>query len=288
MLKNLLILLLSIFLLFSCSKKNKETVISELSDEEKQAGWQLLFNGKDLTGWKCNNDKPIATTVEKGSLVPYKSGGYIIMHERPFDHFVLKCDVRWENPRCNSGIFFRVEDPKNPVHTGFEIQVMSGTRVGKHQFGAIYDLVATTKNAGKAPPLWLLKAFTYFHVFLHRLSGGLNTLAGKEMCFVTTTGARSGRMRVISLLHIPHKERVLLVASAGGAPNNPAWYHNLIKHPNIEIERDGEWRKFRAHLAQTEEKTVLWPVCYEHYAPYAEYRKRTARDIPIFICELRE
>ena len=127
---------------------------NELNDEEKQAGWQLLFNGKDLAGWKCNNGKPIAAPVEQQSLVPYKSGGYIIVHERPVENFVLKCDVRWEDPRCNSGIFFRVEDPRNPVHTGFEIQVMSGDKVGKHQFGAIYDLVSTTKNAGKETGEW--------------------------------------------------------------------------------------------------------------------------------------
>jgi hypothetical protein len=127
---------------------------NELSNEEKQAGWRLLFNGKDLTGWKCNNGKPIATPVESGALVPYESGGYIIMHEEVFDDFVLKCDVRWEDPRCNSGIFFRVEDPSNPVHTGFEIQVMSGTNVGKHSFGSIYDLTATTKNAGKETGEW--------------------------------------------------------------------------------------------------------------------------------------
>jgi hypothetical protein len=127
---------------------------NELSNEEKQAGWRLLFNGKDLTGWKCNNGKPIATPVESGALVPYESGGYIIMHEEVFDDFVLKCDVRWEDPRCNSGIFFRVEDPSNPVHTGFEIQVMSGTNDGKHSFGSIYDLTATTKNAGKETGEW--------------------------------------------------------------------------------------------------------------------------------------
>jgi hypothetical protein len=131
-----------------------EAADNQLTEEEEQAGWQLLFNGVDLTGWKCNNGKPIATPVEQGSLVPYKSGGYIIMHEKQFADFVLKCDVRWEDPRCNSGIFFRVEDPKNPVHTGFEVQVMSGDKVGKHQFGAIYDLAATSKNAGNETGQW--------------------------------------------------------------------------------------------------------------------------------------
>ena len=127
---------------------------NQLTDTEKDAGWQLLFNGKDLTGWRCNNDKPIATKVEDGCLVPYKSGGYLIIHERQFGDFVLKCDVRWEDRRCNSGIFFRVEDPGNPVNTGFEVQVMAGTGTGKHAMGAIYDLAGTTKNAGRGTGPW--------------------------------------------------------------------------------------------------------------------------------------
>lgn len=127
---------------------------NQLSEKEKQDGWRLLFNGKNLDGWKCNNDKPIATQVENGAIVPYKSGGYLVIHEKPFGDFILKCDVRWEDPRCNSGIFFRIEDPKNPVHTGFEIQVMSGKGVGTHQFGAIYDLAATKENAGNPTGEW--------------------------------------------------------------------------------------------------------------------------------------
>src|SRR5262245_25814940 len=90
---------------------------NQLTDAEKDAGWQLLFNGQDLTGWRCNNDKPIATKIEDGALVPYQSGGYLIIHEGRFGDFILKCDVRWEDPRCNSGVFFRVEDPRNPIDT---------------------------------------------------------------------------------------------------------------------------------------------------------------------------
>lgn len=127
---------------------------NSLTKAEKQAGWQLLFNGKDLTGWKCNNDKPIQTKVEEGAIVPYKSGGYLVIHEKQFGNFVLKCDVMWKDPRCNSGIFMRIEDPRNPVHTGFEVQVMAGDETGKHQMGAIYDLASTTKNAGNADGEW--------------------------------------------------------------------------------------------------------------------------------------
>ena len=127
---------------------------NQLTEAEKKAGWQLLFNGHDHTGWKCNNGKPIQTPVEDGALLPYKSGGYIVIYEKQFDDFVFKCDVRWEAKECNSGIFFRVEDPENPVNTGFEVQVMSGKKTGKHQFGAIYDLVASTKNAGNETGEW--------------------------------------------------------------------------------------------------------------------------------------
>jgi hypothetical protein len=127
---------------------------NQLSDAEKDAGWRLLFNGKDLTGWRCNNDKPIATKIEDGCLVPYQSGGYLIIHENQFDDFVLKCDVRWEDPRCNSGVFFRVEDPQNPIHTGFEAQVMAGGGTGKHDMGAIYDLVGPSKSASRGTGQW--------------------------------------------------------------------------------------------------------------------------------------
>jgi hypothetical protein len=127
---------------------------NQLTSVEKEAGWQLLFNGKDLTGWRCNDDKPIATPVENGCLVPYRSGGYLIINEKQFGDFILKCDVRWEDPRCNSGIFFRVENPLDPINTGFEVQVMAGDDTGKHEMGAIYDLAATSKNASHAAGEW--------------------------------------------------------------------------------------------------------------------------------------
>jgi hypothetical protein len=122
---------------------------NELTPQEKSEGWQLLFNGHDTTGWKCNTGQPIATKVEDGALAPHKSGGYLIIYDKPFGDFILKCDVKMGDGQCNSGIFFRVGDPKNPVYTGFEVQVASGKGKGWHDFGAIYDLVAPSKNDAK-------------------------------------------------------------------------------------------------------------------------------------------
>jgi deazaflavin-dependent oxidoreductase (nitroreductase family) len=142
-------------------------------------------------------------------------------------------------------------------------------------------------SAGAPPPRWLVKAMTRTHVFLHRLSGGrlFNKLGGDDVCFVTMTGAKSGRTLTIPLMYVPHQQGVLLVASMGGAPKNPVWYGNLVKHPEIEVSHRGRRMKLRARLARPEEKPALWPICDRHYAPYADYRKRTTRDIPIFVCE---
>lgn len=120
-----------------------------LTEKEKQEGWQLLFNGKDHIGWKCNNGKEIATPVENGSLLPYQSGGYLIVHEKQFGDFILSCDVKQSGEQCNSGIFFRIGDLSNPVYSGFEMQVYDGG-TDMHAFGAIYDLVPPSKNVVKA------------------------------------------------------------------------------------------------------------------------------------------
>ena len=142
-------------------------------------------------------------------------------------------------------------------------------------------------GAGAAPPRWVVKAWTRLHVFLNRASGGrlLNSIGGDEVCFVTMKGARTGRTLTIPLMYVPYADGVLLVASLGGAPRNPVWYHNLVKHPEIAVTHRGLRSKLRARLATPDEKPALWPICDRHYAPYADYRKRTTRDIPIFVCE---
>jgi F420H(2)-dependent quinone reductase len=149
------------------------------------------------------------------------------------------------------------------------------------------DETKTASGPGAPPPRWLVKAMTRAHVFLHRLSGGrwFNKLGGDDVCFVSMTGAKSGRRLTLPLMYVPYQEGVLLVASLGGAPKNPVWYGNLVKHPEIEVSHRGRRMQLRARLATPDEKPALWPICDRHYAPYAEYRKRTSREIPIFVCE---
>jgi len=126
---------------------------NELTPEERAAGWQLLFNGKDYAGWKCNNDKPVASPVEDGCLIPYKAGGYLVIHEKQFGDFILKCDVKMPQS-CNSGVFVRVGVPRDAVQTGFEMQVATGKGTGTHDFGAMYDLAKPAKNNASPPGEW--------------------------------------------------------------------------------------------------------------------------------------
>jgi hypothetical protein len=125
-----------------------------LTEEERVDGWLLLFNGQNAEGWICNTgEEPADTVVEEGTLVPYKSGGSVLMYEKPFGDFVLKCEVKTPE-KCNSGIFFRIGDPKNPVQTGFEVQVITDDKVSKNGWASIYDLVPPTEVNRKPAGEW--------------------------------------------------------------------------------------------------------------------------------------
>jgi deazaflavin-dependent oxidoreductase (nitroreductase family) len=146
-----------------------------------------------------------------------------------------------------------------------------------------------TEPPEKLPPRWVLKLVSRTHTLLNRITAGraFNTLGGDEVCFVTMTGAKSGRRITMPLMYVPHGQGVLLVASQGGAPKNPFWYNNIARNPDIAVRYRGKDMKLRARLATPEEKPSLWPVCDAAYAPFVDYRARTSRDIPIFVCEPR-
>ena len=118
---------------------------NQLTAEERDAGWQLLFNGTNYDGWITSSGREIGSEVEDGSLVPYHCGGYLLVHEKTFGDFELRCDVKLSGPKCNSGIFFHVGDLKNPVQTGLEVQIYDGG-TGYHDFGSIYDLVPPSED----------------------------------------------------------------------------------------------------------------------------------------------
>jgi F420H(2)-dependent quinone reductase len=132
-----------------------------------------------------------------------------------------------------------------------------------------------------------LKVLAATQVLVNRLSDGRlgNKRQGHEVCFVTMTGAVTGRTLTKPVMYVPYRDGVLLVASLGGAPKNPAWYRNIIKYPDIEVRHRGRAVRLRARLADEDEREALWPICDAAYPPYADYRSRTSRAIPILVCQ---
>lgn len=147
--------------------------------------------------------------------------------------------------------------------------------------------MSTKEDLGKPPPRWLLKAFTKVNVWVYRFSKGklMNFLEGKPICLVTMKGAKTAKTRTIPLMYVPYENSFVLVASQGGMPKNPVWYHNLKKYPEITIEYKGIKYPLLARQVSKEEKTKIWPTCIEYWPDYDIYQKRTQREIPVFLCE---
>ena len=112
-----------------------------------------------------------------------------------------------------------------------------------------------------------------------------NTLreTGIPVVIVTSRGASSGKLRKFALMRVKHDGGYALVASKGGAPDNPAWYHNLVAEPLVEIQDGPEPHDYLTSIAEGDERQAWWDRSVAVYPPYAEYADKTDRLIPVFI-----
>ncbi len=112
-----------------------------------------------------------------------------------------------------------------------------------------------------------------------------NTLrdTGIPVIIVTTKGASSGKLRKFALMRVEHDGEYALVASMGGAPQNPSWYHNIVAEPLVMIQDGPEPHDYLTRIAEGEERQTWWDRGVAVYAPYAEYQSKTDRIIPVFI-----
>jgi deazaflavin-dependent oxidoreductase (nitroreductase family) len=100
-------------------------------------------------------------------------------------------------------------------------------------------------------------------------------------------GAKSGRRRTSPLVYARDGEDVILVASKGGFPKNPAWFHNLMANPDVQVQIGSHRRPVHARVADPQERTRLWPKVVQVYGGYEDYQRRTQREIPLVILEPR-
>jgi F420H(2)-dependent quinone reductase len=115
----------------------------------------------------------------------------------------------------------------------------------------------------------------------HRVPGAPPTL------LLDHVGAKSGQERTSPLVYARDGENVILVASKGGYPKNPAWFHNLKANPDTTIQIGAEHREVHARVADTAEREHLWPIVVAVYKGYDGYQARTEREIPLVILEPR-
>lgn len=128
------------------------------------------------------------------------------------------------------------------------------------------------------------------HTAIYRLTGGRigQHLPGlSPMLLLDHVGARSGTRRTTPLLYVDDPPNVVIVASKGGYPQNPAWYYNLRANPDTEIQIGSERRPVRAREATAPERERLWPMAVKTYGSYRDYQRRTDREIPLMILEPR-
>ena len=107
------------------------------------------------------------------------------------------------------------------------------------------------------------------------------------MLLLDHLGARSAVNRTTPLVYVRDGPNVVLIASKGGYPRHPAWFHNLVEHPETTVQIGSRHLAVRARIAKSEERARLWPKAVEVYPGYETYRRRTDREIPLVILEPR-
>jgi deazaflavin-dependent oxidoreductase (nitroreductase family) len=132
----------------------------------------------------------------------------------------------------------------------------------------------------------LLSLLGSLHAALYRATGG--RLLGKHkqapILLLTTKGRKTGKMRTTPLMYSRDGDNIVLVASVGGAPHNPDWFYNL-KGQKAEVQVGREKQRCKARVAEGEERERLWAQMVAIWPAYAEYQKKTKRQIPVVVLE---
>lgn len=111
---------------------------------------------------------------------------------------------------------------------------------------------------------------------------------GIPVIIVTMRGKSSGKVRKIALMRVEHEGDYALVASMGGAPDNPSWYHNLVADPHVMIQDGPEPHDADVRIVEGDERAPWWDRAVAVFPTYADYEAKTDRRIPVFVAERRD
>jgi len=110
-------------------------------------------------------------------------------------------------------------------------------------------------------------------------------LKGRPVIVLTSVGAKTGKLRKTPLMRVEHEGTYAVVASLGGAPEHPVWYHNLKANPHVELQDMATKRDYAAREVTGDEKVVWWDRAVEAWPDYAKYQRKTTRQIPVFVLD---
>jgi deazaflavin-dependent oxidoreductase (nitroreductase family) len=136
----------------------------------------------------------------------------------------------------------------------------------------------------------LLRPAMHWHATVYRLTGGLvgqRVPGAPPMLLLEHVGAKSGRRRTTPLAYLRDGDDLVIIASKGGHPRHPAWFHNLRAHPDITVQVGSGRRPVRARVATRDARARLWPKVVAMYGGFRGYQERTEREIPLVILEPR-
>ncbi len=112
-----------------------------------------------------------------------------------------------------------------------------------------------------------------------------NELNGYPIVVITSVGAKSGKLRKNPVMRVERDGKYVAIASKGGAPQNPEWYYNYRAHPEVELQDKSVKKAYRPRLVEGDERTEWWQLAVDTWPTYAEYQKKTERQIPVFVLE---
>jgi deazaflavin-dependent oxidoreductase (nitroreductase family) len=124
---------------------------------------------------------------------------------------------------------------------------------------------------------WNRQVIEEFHANKGKVNGS------NSLLLLRTTGARSGKQRVNPLAYTTDGERLVIIASKGGTPTNPDWYHNIVAHPNVTVEVGTETFEARATVVEGSERDELYAKQAAIMPNFAEYQEKTTRKIPVIV-----
>ncbi|MFG1699639.1 nitroreductase family deazaflavin-dependent oxidoreductase [Nonomuraea sp. NPDC049309] len=108
---------------------------------------------------------------------------------------------------------------------------------------------------------------------------------GRPVVLLTVRGAKTGKLRYTPVMRVEHEGSYAVVASKGGAPEHPTWYHNIKAHPEVRLQDGTVTRTYVAREVDGEERTAWWERAVAAFPPYADYQVKTERRIPVFVLD---